>query len=109
MEFDISKLDKRITIQKPVKTSDSMGGFTETWYDVIPVWAAIWPKSAKETFKATEQVSGELTHRIRIRWRRGILPSYRIKYKTRYFNIVGPPINPDEDNEWLDIMCKEVK
>lgn len=109
MNFNLSKLDKRITIQRPVKTADAMGGFTETWTDVIEVWAAIWPQSAKslmaEKIQDNQSVS-EITHRIRIRYRRGVHASFRINYKHRYFNIMVI-VNPDEDSEWLDILCKE--
>jgi SPP1 family predicted phage head-tail adaptor len=107
MNFDISKLDKRITIQRQVKTgTDAMGGFITDWTDVCRVFAAIWPKSAKELVK-DQQPMGEITHRIRVRYRRGVTAQCRVKYKNRYFNITGI-VNPDEDNEWLDLLCKEV-
>lgn len=113
MNFDISKLDKRITIQRQIKTaSDDMGGYLSEWVDLgnMPIWAAIWPQSAKSLMQekaVDKQAVGEITHRIRIRYRRGLHISFRIKYKHRYFNITNI-VNPEEDNEWLDILCKEV-
>lgn len=102
----IGDLTKRVTLQYETKTADGMGGFSTSWVDAATVWAAIWPTSAKESL-AAGQVSGEITHRIRIRYRRGIRTSWRIKFGTRYFNIAGPPINPNEANEMLDLLVKE--
>lgn len=99
-------LNKRITLQYPTKASDGMGGFDNTWNDGDTIWAALWPISANERLRS-DQMSGEITHRIRIRYRRDIRTSWRIKFGERYFDIDGPPINPNERNEYLDIMCKE--
>lgn len=106
----IGKLNKRITIQQPIETADGMGGFTTTWEDLITIWSALWPTSAKEIIRSESNVT-EVTHRIRVRYRSDILHNYRIKFKTRfatrYFNIVSI-VNPNEHNQWLDIMAKEV-
>lgn len=106
----IGDLNKRITIQYPVETSDGGGSFTTSWEDLITIWAAIWPTSAKEMIRSMSNTL-EVTHRIRVRYRSDILHNYRIKFKTRfatrYFNIVSL-INPNEHNQWLDIMAKEM-
>ena len=100
-----SDLKKRITIQSQARTADGMGGWTETWATLTTVWAAVWPVSAREILKAG-QTSMEITHRVRIRYRAGVLASYRILYGTRYLSIVSI-INPSERGEWLDLLCKE--
>lgn len=111
----IGALNKRIEIQGAILTEDGMGGFSEDWDTLefqIEVWAAIWSISANETLRSM-QMTGEITHRIRIRYPRcEIKPRYRIKYidavkGIRYFNITGPPIDPNEKHEWLDILAKE--
>ena len=99
-------LNKRVTIQVPTKAADGMGSFTITWSDLATVWAAIWPKGAKEVVQSM-QTSMEVSHRIRVRFRRPFRPDWRLKFGDRYFNIVSV-INPNERNEWLDLMCKEV-
>jgi len=105
--MNLTKLKNRVTIQRPVKTSDSMGGFTTTtWADVDEVWAAIWPVSAKQMI-TNERPATEITHRIRIRFRNGIRSSYRVKHKVDYFSIFGRPI-PTDDGIWLDMLCKGV-
>jgi len=108
----IGKLNKRITIQTPTQTADDMGGFNVTWSDLSTIWGGIWPVSAAEMVRSM-QATMEITHRIRIRYQRyEIKPSYRIKFTdtvkgTRYFNIASI-VNPDERQEWLDILAKEI-
>ena len=101
----IGELNKRIILQYETKVSDSMGGFTSTWIDAATVWAAIWPTSAAELIQSM-QTDMVISHRIRIRFRSVLRPSWRIKFGTRYFNIVSI-INPNEKNEYLDIMARE--
>ena len=98
-------LNKRITIQQQTKVSDSMGGFTITWSDVATVWAAIWPVSANEQTQA-QSTAMVISHRIRIRYRSVIRASWRVQFDNRYFNIVSI-VNPNEANEYLDLMVKE--
>jgi len=105
MAQQIGQLNKRVEIQAPVSVSDGMGGSTESFNALATVWAAIWPVSATEQVQTMQNVM-TISHRIRIRYRSGMLASYRIKFGTRYFNIVSI-VNPNEKNEWLDIMAKE--
>lgn len=100
-----SELNKRIAFQSPVNTADGMGGFTVTWTDAATVWAAIWPVSASETIQAA-QATMTITHRIRIRYRSGLMAYWRISWSSRYFNIVSI-IDPNMAHVWLDILCKE--
>jgi len=101
----IGSLNKRITFQHEEKTEDGMGGYDSVWTDSSKAWAAIWPTSAKEQIQSAKETM-VISHRIRVRYRSGILSSYRIKFRNRYFNIVSI-INPEERNEWLDLLCKE--
>ena len=101
----IGDLNKRIILQYETKVSDSMGGFTTVWNDAATVFAAIWPTSAAELVQS-KQTDMVISHRIRIRFRSVLRPSWRIKFGTRYFNIVSI-INPNEKNEYLDIMARE--
>ena len=103
--MQIGQLNKRITLQYETKTADDMGGFSVVWTDSATVWAAIWPISANELVQSM-QTDMIISHRIRIRYRSGVLPSWRICFGSRYFNIVSI-INPSERGEWLELMCKE--
>ena len=42
------QLKHRVLIQNPEKTSDGLGGFTETWNTVCIRQAAIWPRRGME-------------------------------------------------------------
>lgn len=99
------ELNKIITLQQKNTVSDGMGGPVVTWADVATVWAAIWPVSASEQTQA-QSTTMVISHRIRIRYRSVLKASWRIKFGNRYFNIVSV-VNPNEANEFLDLMCKE--
>ena len=105
MSDAIGAMNKRIEIQAKTSVRDTMGSFTDTWATLYTRYAAIWPTQAKEVIQSNS-LTMIATHRIRIRYKAGIDASYRIKYGTRYFSIVGI-INPQEDNRWLDLICKE--
>lgn len=101
----IGDLNKRVEIQVPTNTTDGMGGSTVVFSTTATIWAAIWPVSASEQVQAM-QTAMTISHRIRIRYRSVLKASWRIKFGTRYFAIVSI-INPNEKNEFLDLMCKE--
>jgi SPP1 family predicted phage head-tail adaptor len=99
-------LNKRIDIQGITKTTDGMGGFTETYTTIASsVAAAIWPVSGKEQIQAGQNKM-TITHRIRIRYRNNMKSAYRVKFGDRYFDIESI-INPSERNELLEMLCKE--
>jgi SPP1 family predicted phage head-tail adaptor len=106
-ERDMSELDKRVSLQRPTKASNGMGGFVVTWSTVDTIWARVLPTSAKEA-RQSEKETMEISHTITIRFRRDVRGSWRIKMKNRYFAIVGI-VNPEEANEWLDINAREAK
>jgi SPP1 family predicted phage head-tail adaptor len=99
------ELNKRIIIQASTKVPDGGGGVTTVWTDIATVWAAVWPVSATEQIQA-QATTMVVSHRIRIRWRSVMRSSWRIKFESRYFSIVGIT-SPNEGREWLDVLCKE--
>lgn len=101
------QLNKRITIQQESATQNSFGEPTGTWSDIATVWASINPIVGKEYF-AAETVKSEVSHKIKIRYKAGITPDMRVKFGSRYFQIIGPPINFKEQNVELQLMCKEL-
>ena len=52
-------------------------------------------------------VNSEITHKIKLRYVKGILPSMQVLYKTRKFQIISV-INYQEKNCELQLMCKEL-
>jgi SPP1 family predicted phage head-tail adaptor len=105
--FNPGVLDKRLTIQVKTQTADGMGGFSESWSTFATVFGAIWPTSAKEIV-SNSALSGQITHKIRIWYLASVLSAMRILFNGRTFNIVAPPINTNEANVTLDLLCMEV-
>ena len=104
----IGDLNKQITLQIQTKSSDGMGGFTVTWNDWDTVWAKMTTHRSDDSIQAMRQ-TGMSLHNFRIRYRKNISPSMRIKYGDRYMAIVGPPIEIDGGGgrHWLDITVEE--
>jgi SPP1 family predicted phage head-tail adaptor len=103
----IGDLTKRIDLEAPTKASDGMGSYDETWTTIATsVAAAIWSYSGKEMVQSM-QTTGEVTHRIRIRYRSVLRTSWRVKFGNRYFSIVSPPIDFDMEHKYLELLCKE--
>ena len=104
--MNISELRHYVEWQYPLKVPDGMGGFTSTFVTACSTWARILPVSAKES-RQSEQQTGLVSHTVRIRYRSVFKPNWRMKFKNRYFAVVGGPINPEEANVWLDLNVKE--
>ena len=103
----IGALKKRITLQSPVKVTDTMGGTTISWKNEATVWAAIWSTLSSEAVRSG-QLTLEITHRIRIRHRTDIKGSWKILYDGKYYSIVSI-IDPNMDHKLLDLLCKETE
>lgn len=102
-----SKLRHRITLQLLVETQNDYGEDVKKWEDGATVWASINSLSPREFFAAEKQNS-EITHKINLRYVPGILPNMRVKFQNRTFEIIGPPINYEERNIELQLLCKEL-
>jgi len=85
-----------------------MGGFTETWHDAVTTWAKMTTIKSTEAIQAMAE-TGTLIHNITIRYRTDVLSTWRVKYKDRYFAIIGPPIDVNFKHEWMELKCQESK
>lgn len=103
----INRLNKRITIQKPVDNVDEYGQPVDERVDVCTVWAAIEPLKGREFF-ASMTDNAEVTTRIRIRYRDDIDRTMRVKYGKHIFEILYI-INPEFNKKELQLMCKELQ
>ena len=102
----IGALNKRISFESETRISDGMGGYTTSFAIVASsIPAAIWPVSAKEIVKMN-MVSMVIDYRIRVRYRKVLKPSWRVKFAGRYFSIVSI-VDVDMKHKHLDILCKE--
>lgn len=103
----IGDLNRRIELQIPVSLPDGQGAFITTYETVITVWAAIWSAHGSEELRSG-QLSMMISHRIRIWYIADIKASWRIKRDDKYYMIISI-INPNMDNEYLDLLCKELE
>lgn len=101
------KLRHRITFQSPGMTQDPMTGEMVDGWANVPGWekvpASIEPLSVKD-FIAAKATQSQLSARIVIRYRAGVLPSMRILHREKVYNIEGPPLaDPDSGLEYLTL------
>jgi SPP1 family predicted phage head-tail adaptor len=101
-------LRHRIELQAQTRTPDGGGGFTTTWSTVATVYASIWPLKGEESMEGG-RVTAAITHRVRIRFRRGVKASWRIRdlFSGKYFSIVTAPVDLGDNHQWIELMCKE--
>lgn len=105
------KLRHRVTLQK-LPDEPNRNTFGEEmdddsqWDDVATVWASVEPLSARERLTA-QQLYGEVTGRIRMRYYPGLHPKMRAVFENRKFNIEGI-VNKDERNIELELMVTEL-
>lgn len=81
-------LDRRITVERAVKTTDAAGGVTLNWMAIGEVWAQVLPISDGERWRA-EEVAAHVTTRFRIRWGLDVTAEDRIVYGGRNYEIFG--------------------
>lgn len=98
-------LDKRVTIQTKTITYDSYHAPIETWADTVTVWAGIETTGGGE-FYAAQKINANTEMLITIRYRT-IAKTQRIKYGTRYFEILNINNVGERDRE-IQLSVKEV-
>lgn len=100
-------LKRVVAIKKPGRVPDGMGGYEDGWTDVATVRAAVWPVKASEAI-ANMRETVTVTHRVRLRYRDDIDETCIIIFRSRELEIKAA-INPEERNEYLDLLCEEKK
>lgn len=102
------KLRHRVTIQRLVTGSPTQNAGGEpdaSWADVATVYASIEPLRGRELLVA-QQINSEVTGTIRVRYRAGLTSADRIKFGTRYYDVLGIT-NPEERNRELLLQVRE--
>jgi len=101
------ELTHQITLQIKSIAQDAELNAVETWADWRTVWAAPLPKAGREFFRLAT-MNSEIEEVFKIRYMGSVTSRMRVKFRGRYFDIIGPPINPEERNEELLLTCKGV-
>lgn len=98
-------MDRRARIESPTEIRDAYGAVIPGWSEVATVWASVLPMTPRELVADSAQVA-VIGYRVTIRYRSGILPSYRIVVDGKTLLIRG--IAEIGRREFLQIICEQV-
>ena len=99
------KLRHLLTLQQATDVLNARGEPIPAWANVTTLWGEITPLSGREGLQA-QQMYASATHRIRIRYRAGVVPKMRFLKGTREFEI-DVVLNVDERNRELVCFATE--
>jgi SPP1 family predicted phage head-tail adaptor len=105
--INAGELNIQISIQAEYGGSDSYGAPMGPWADVVTdIYAAMIQEGGREFYQA-QKTNAEVTAVFKIWFINGINSRMRIKYSSRYFNILSVD-NPEQRNVCLLIAAREV-
>ena len=81
-----AKLDRRVSIYRPVKTQTSYGEITYADSLLGVVYAQVVPIGGRETFMASQMVP-EAKFKILIRYRSDLDTTHKLEYDSQMFDI----------------------
>lgn len=98
-------LDQRVTVERLQGGEDELGQpLPDTWAPLFTCWAAVEPLVGRE-FIAAQAAQSEVTARIRMRHRPGVLPTDRVMHEGTAYGI-SSVIDPRSGGSELVLMCK---
>jgi SPP1 family predicted phage head-tail adaptor len=100
----------QIDIQQETGSADGYGQVGGTWANVTGltgIFASMITTGGREYY-AAQKLNAETQCVFRFRYMPGITSLMRVKYGSRYFQIISPPNNVNEKFEWILLSCKEV-
>jgi SPP1 family predicted phage head-tail adaptor len=100
------ELRSRVVVQSATRTTDAGGGFATTWADGASLWAKVEPLEGSELLRA-QQLQARVTHRVTIRYRRGLTAASRLRLGARVLDI-QQVIDVDERHQFTELLCEEV-
>jgi len=100
------KLRHRLAFNSLSRGRDEFGGTIDMFTTYATLWGSIRPMTGRELENA-QQISGELTHMVRIRYNSSVAITNRFTFDDRTFEIVYI-LDYDERNIWMDMMAKEI-
>ena len=84
--IDAGRLVEEVTIQSLTETRDSYGGVTQAWATFASVWARVVTSKGDEAIRAVAE-QAQRTVRFQVRWLSGVLPSMRIVWQSKNYDI----------------------
>ena len=105
--IDSGRLRQKIEIQRRTEEQTSSGAVVERWESICTVHAdAVCTDSKQENESGA--IRHEALYRFRIRWRPGITADMRVRWKSRTFEMVGPPADWQSERVGLTLLCREL-
>jgi SPP1 family predicted phage head-tail adaptor len=101
----LNDLNKRLTIEAPMRSAGDGGAAIISWQTVAVVWATLRPMAARETVTSDGQ-SLHTTHEIWLRYRSDLTGAMRFRLGARVFAIQSIR-DPDERQRWLICQTNE--
>ena len=105
MDIRIGDLRHRLTLEMVVRADDGCGGAEENWVAIGEMWGAVRPAGGSER-EVSDQLAGNISHEIWIRYRAGVNPSMRFRSGARVFE-VRAAIDADERRRFLRCFAEE--
>jgi SPP1 family predicted phage head-tail adaptor len=101
--ISIGKMDRKITIQHEIVTTNSFNEKKSTWETfAASVWAHVVTRTGTESYQA-EQLTAVLTTSFFIRYRTGLDVKMRVVYNNEVYNITSIVEPPEMRREILEI------
>lgn len=100
------RLRHRIELHSAASARDSYGQPVETFTKYADAWASIVPMTGREQVQ-NEQVKGDLTHKVLIRYNAAVNRTDRVIFGIRTLEIVYV-INIEERGRYMELQCKEL-
>lgn len=100
------KLRHLIDIEQRSTGQDVAGQQLGTWTPVVSrIYANVKPVRTEEPLNAAA-LRGRVTHEVELRYRAGVTAAMRVKFGTRYFDIIGVR-DTEERHRQLFLDCVE--
>ena len=100
--MEAGKLDKRITIQSPVFTTDSRGQAVTSFVNLATVWANVEETGSSEA-EQTNRMQGTRNYAITIRYMANLTAKNRIVYGTNNLEITS--LTTKGRNQYIEIIA----
>lgn len=99
----IGDLRDVVTIQAPGTTQDAIGEPVAGWTDFVTLRAGVRDLSGRELI-AANAVQSQITTKVTIRFRNGVLPAMRVVRGADVY-VIESVLNPSGKRDWLVLMC----
>jgi SPP1 family predicted phage head-tail adaptor len=106
MSLAAGSLRHRLQFQSLQRYLDTHGDTVESWETDFECWGSVEPLSVRE-FLASQAMQSMATARVVVRYRTDVLPTQRIVFRSKAYNIAGALPDKVSGLEYLTIPVSE--